>query len=322
MRILLLLSIFFILLTGCERGTTEQALGTLERDRITFVATSSEIIRALPIQEGKHVAIGNVLVKLDNKKQLAMLAQAKAEYAKAHAHLLSLTNGERPEDIAAAKAELDRAEANLIASEKSYNRIKSLFAKGLVSVADRDSMLAAKDAAAGTYNSAKEKLAKLMAGTRKENIAEAQAELEVAQAQLSLQQQKLDELTIVATREGILDTLPYHLGERVSAGALLAVIQADGAPYARVYIPAAYRLNFPIASKAIVFVDGLAEPFTGIVRRVATAPAFTPYYALTENERSRLVYLAEIELPESAKNLPSGIPAQVDLKEQRGVSND
>lgn len=322
MRILLLLASCFILLVGCEDSATELALGTLERDQITFTATSNEIIRALPIREGSQVKVGDVLVKLDDKKQRAMLAQAQAEYAGAKAHLLLLTNGERSEDIAAAKAKSERAKANLIAAGKNYMRINKLFSQGLASVAERDSQLAAKDAEAGTYNSAKEELAKLISGARIENIAEAQAEVDIAQAKLTLQQQKLEELTIIATREGILDSLPYNLGERVPAGALLALIEANGSPYARVYIPAPYRLNFSISSQATVFVDGLKEPFEGTVRWVATAPSFTPYYALTEKERSRLMYLAEIALPESAKELPSGIPAQADLNNTRRAGND
>lgn len=322
MRILLLLASCFILLVGCEDNTTELALGTLERDQITFSATANEIIRALPMREGDHVKIGDVLVKLDDKNQQAILAQAQAEYARANAQLSLLTNGERFEDIAAAQAHLDRAKANLIAAEKNYSRINRLFLQGITSVAEKDSQLATKDAAAGTFNAANEDLAKLIAGARRENISAAQAEVDIAQAKLTLQQQKLAELTIIATREGILDSLPYHLGERVAAGALLAVIEADNNPYARVYIPASYRLKFSISSQATVFVDGIKEPFEGVVRWIASDPSFTPYYALTENERSRLMYLAEIVLPDSAKELPSGIPAQIDLNNPRRAAHD
>lgn len=322
MRILLLLASCFILLFGCEDKTTELALGTLERDQITFSATANEIIRALPVREGDHVKTGDVLVKLDDKKQQAILAQAQAQYARAQAQLLLLTNGARAEDIAAAKAKSDRAKANLIAAEKNYTRINKLFLQGLASVAERDSQLATKDAAAGTYHAENEDLTKLISGARRENIAAAQADVEIAQAKLTLEQQKLDELTVIATREGILDRLPYHLGERVPAGALLALIEAGNAPYARVYIPASSRLDFSISSQVTVFVDGLKEPFEGTVRWIASVPSFTPYYALTEDERSRLMYLAEVALPESAKDLPSGIPAQVDLNNPLGASND
>jgi HlyD family secretion protein len=62
-----------------------------------------------------------------------------------------------------------------------------------------------------------------------------------------------------------------------------------------------------------VHVDGAEESFTGRVRWIAQEPAFTPYYALNSSERSRLVYLAEVQLPDTAANLPAGLPVQVEL---------
>jgi HlyD family secretion protein len=48
------------------------------------------------------------------------------------------------------------------------------------------------------------------------------------------------------------------------------------------------------------------------VRTVSQEPTYTPYFALTERDRSRLSYVAEITLtgPE-ASGLPAGVPARV-----------
>jgi HlyD family secretion protein len=52
----------------------------------------------------------------------------------------------------------------------------------------------------------------------------------------------------------------------------------------------------------------------GVVRFVSADAAFTPYYALTQEDRSRLSYLAEIDLPDdAARDIPSGVPVQVSL---------
>jgi len=51
---------------------------------------------------------------------------------------------------------------------------------------------------------------------------------------------------------------------------------------------------------------------TGTVRWVSADASFTPYFALTEHDRSRLSYLAEVDLP-GASHLPSGVPLQVDF---------
>lgn len=47
-------------------------------------------------------------------------------------------------------------------------------------------------------------------------------------------------------------------------------------------------------------------------RGASSEAAFTPHFALTERDRSRLAYLAEIELEEDeALGLPTGVPVEV-----------
>ncbi|PNH99192.1 HlyD family secretion protein [Vibrio diazotrophicus] len=301
------------LLVACAPEDSSQALGTLERDRVTFSATSNEIIRELPVKEGSQVKIGDILVRLDSTSQEAMLAQAIAQQAKANAYLTKLTNGERPEDIAVAQAKVTLATAKLTEANKNYRRKAELVSKNLISESEKDTALSARDSARAELDSAKEEFAKLTAGARVEDIEQAKAELDAAIANSAVQQQKLDELTIVSTRDGVLDNLPYNLGERVSVGSIVAVVQADNSPFARVYVPEPYRVNLTQGTKLQVHVDGVEQTYQGTVRWIANEPSFTPYYALTENERARLMYLAEIDLSYDAQNLPSGIPAQVDL---------
>jgi len=85
------------------------------------------------------------------------------------------------------------------------------------------------------------------------------------------------------------------------------------APFARVYVPEPYRVNLRVKQKLVVRVDGLERKIEGVLRWISTEPAFTPYYALNQEERSRLMYLAEIQLPETESQLPNGVPAQVEL---------
>ena len=315
MKRIILGTLALTLLTACSKDDGQQALGTLERDRVTFTATSSEIIRALPIKEGSQVTEGEVLVQLDTKNQEAVLAHALAEQAKADAYLLKLTNGERPEDIAAAQASVARAEAQLVEAQKNYQRKAELVRKKLISQSEKDTALAARDSARAELESSQEEFSKLTAGSRPEDIEQAKAALMAAKADVALQDQKLAELTITATRDGLLDNLPFNLGERVPVNGVVAVIQASRVPYARVYVPANYRVDFVPGKTVSVHVDGVEQPYSGTVRWVATEPSFTPYFALTEEERSRLMYLAEVDLQDSAQSLPSGITAQVDLVE-------
>ncbi|USD38867.1 MULTISPECIES: HlyD family secretion protein [Ferrimonas] len=302
-----------VVLTGCTDSVPSQALGTLERDRVILTATANQIVRQRPIKEGEFVRRGDILVVLDDKQQLAVVARAKAEQAKAEAYLLRLTNGERPEDIAAAQATLERTDATLLEAEKSLERALTLVEKKLASMATLDSARANRDAAKADQDSARETLAKLTRGSRVEDITQAQAALQASEAEVALQEQILSDLTVVATRDGILDSLPYNIGERVPTNGIVAAIQADMTPFARVYVPEPYRVQLSAGTRLTVHVDGDDQSYQGQIRWIATEPAFTPYYALNEQDRARLVYLAEVSLPESARHLPSGVPAQVEM---------
>ncbi len=51
----------------------------------------------------------------------------------------------------------------------------------------------------------------------------------------------------------------------------------------------------------------------GRVRWVASEPAFTPYYALTERDRGRLSYVAKVDLDQVRERLPDGVPVNVEF---------
>jgi HlyD family secretion protein len=87
---------------------------------------------------------------------------------------------------------------------------------------------------------------------------------------------------------------------------------ADGRTYARVYIPQPERNRLAPGAAAEIHIDGYAEPFPGELHWVAADAAFTPFFALTRFDRSRLSYLAEVDvLDPQAAALPAGIAVEV-----------
>lgn len=300
-------------LTACSEVETNVALGTLERDRITLSATAAEIIIAQPVAEGTRVEPGTLLVQLDTTLQETAVARAQAEQAALQAGLDKLRNGFRSEDIDAAQARVESAQSVLLESEREVERVAGLIARKLASQADYERAQTQRDANAARLRDVEAQLQLLREGSRTEDMRAAEAQWLAASAQLIAEQQKLANLSVTATRAGTLDSLPWHVGERVSTGQQLAVLLADGAPYARVYIPETSRAAIAVGSTLVVHVDGVDTSYTGTVRWIAQEPAFTPYFALNSSERSRLVYLAEVQLPDAALDLPAGLPAQVEL---------
>jgi HlyD family secretion protein len=298
------------LLAACSDKSVDQALGTLERDRIVLTATADEIILVEPVPEGTMVSAGTVLVQLDDKRQQARVAVARAQLSGARARLEELRNGARLEEVAAASARVKGANAELTEAQASYRRSKVLRQQNLASQSSLDHARARRDAAEASLDSASEDLLRLTNGTRQEQLDQGAASLQAAEAQLLLEQHLLSELTVVATRDAYLDSLPRHVGERVARGSTLAVLLANGRPYARVYVPEPWRARLHVGDTRKVRVDGVEQALTGRLRWIATDPAFTPYFALNANDRARLVYLAEFDL-EEGEQLPTGVPAQV-----------
>ncbi|BDF94823.1 MULTISPECIES: HlyD family secretion protein [Pseudoalteromonas] len=310
---LLLLLISLLFLSACNDQDSNIALGTLERERVIHPATSSEVLIALPVISGQVVKQGQVIAQFDSVLQQALVDKADAQRQQAQANLDKVLNGARVEEVAAANAKVAAAKAALTQSEANFQRAKLLVKDKLASQETLDRAIANKDENSANLESAQQQLNELANGARIEDIQIAKAQLQASIAELKAQQKQLDDLTITATRDGYLDNLPWNIGERVTKGSPVAIVLASGAPYARVYIPEPYRVKLKKGMALSVTVDGLNQQFTGELTWISSEPAFTPYYALNQEERARLMYLAEVQLDKSAVELASGVPAQVIL---------
>ncbi|HEX7116386.1 MAG TPA: HlyD family efflux transporter periplasmic adaptor subunit [Steroidobacter sp.] len=306
------------LLEGCSNDYERQVLGTLERDRLELIAESDEPIIEIAVTEGQAVEPGQVLLRQQLGAMQARLDRAKANVRRAEQRLRELVSGPRAQEIMEARAALEAAESELETQSNEYRRIEDLVERKLLSQSALDQQRARRDNASGARKQAAARLQLLLEGTRVEEVEQAQAALEEAKAQLLELETSAERYTVKAPRAGRIEAIPYKSGERPVAGAPVIVMLADGVPYARVYIPEPRRLEFRPGTRVQVRVDGRAEPLEGVVRFVSADAAFTPYYALTQEDRSRLSYLAEIDLAqEAAADIPTGLPVQVMLGEQQ-----
>ena len=309
-----ILTILAVVLAGCAPDGDAVLLGTLERDRIELVAEGQEPILEVLVREGDRVAQGQLLVRLDPAATDARLAQARAAVAQAEGLLAERVTGPRREEILAARARLAGAQARLDAADKEYQRLVELVDRRLLPQNDLDRQRAARDGALAERDAAREELLALERGTRSEVLDQAQAALAAATAQLAELEISRGRLDLTAPRDGIVDALPYKLGDRPPRGAPVVVMLTDGAPYARVFVPEPVRAGVQPGTEATVRIDGTGRDWKGRVRYVSTDAAFTPYYALNERDRSRLSFLAEVELvEEEAATLPAGMPVEVEI---------
>lgn len=313
MKDYLILASLLLLIASCSEKNSQQALGTLERDRIVLKATAAETIIAEPIKEGSIVKAGDLLVQLDDTQARNNLAKAQAKLINAIANQTKLRHGARAEDIASSRALLEGSQAQSLQADANFNRMAALAKQKMIGQAELDKARSAKDSAQAEVRRATQNLLALTNGTRPEDLTIADAQVAEAEAAVKIEQYQLSQLSIKATRDGFLDRLPKYLGERTNINDPLAIVLAGAAPYARVYILEPVRSQLQSGDILNVHVDGYEKTFEGKLRWISQDPAFTPYYGLNSHDRALLMYLAEIDLPETAKDLPSGLPVQVDI---------
>jgi HlyD family secretion protein len=301
-----------LLVAGCAPERPVEVHGTVERDRLEIIAESNERILEIVVHEGDHVQAGSVLVRQEAGIAQPRIDQARAAVLEAQRRLADLEQGPRQREIAEASATLGGAESELQTALNDYERVQTLVQRKLLSQSDLDQARARRDSARAARDAARARYELLQQGTRTEQVAAARAAVQRATAALDEVETVASRHTVTAPRAALVEALPYKLGERPAAGRPVAILLADGVPYARVYVPEPLRAKFTAGARVEATVDGRAERLQGTVRFVSAEAAFTPYYALTQKDRSRLAYLAEIALDDpAAQALPAGLPIQV-----------
>lgn len=301
-------------LSACGRSNSDFLPGTIERDRIEIGAETTDPIVERRVREGQVVQRGEVLLVQDALIARAQLDAAQAGVAQQQARLAESTAGARTEVRAAARARVERARVQLQVETREWQRLSALVGQQLISESALARQKGQSDAAAASLREAQQALAELEHGTRPEQIAQARQSLEQARAQQRELQASAGRLTVEAPVDGIVDALPYQVGERPLRGGAVAILLASGPPFVRAYLPEPRRAGVGVGARARVHVDGINAPFDGVVRYVSSEAAYTPYYSLTAADRGRLAFRLEVTLHgDAAKALPSGVPADVEL---------
>jgi HlyD family secretion protein len=308
----LLLALGALLLTACDREPETFMVGTLERDRIELKVESSEPIVAIHVRDGQMVVPGEPVLTQDPARAQDRLAQVSSQRDQAAARLAELKRGPREETIREARANLEAAQVQRSNALADLERTRGVYDRGLSSQGQLDRDEATYRTAIAREKAAVEALERLLNGTTVEELQQAEAVLAAADAQVRSAELDLERTQISAPVAGTVDKVLYQLGERPPPGTTIAVLLDSSRSFARVYVPEFLRSSVKPGDAMAVQVDGVAEPLRGRVRWVSADASFTAYFALTEHDRSRLSYLAEIDL-EGAEDLPSGVPLQADF---------
>ena len=263
---------------------------------------------------------GDLILEQDPARLEGILAQQLALRDQSAARLAELERGPRSETIREARAQLESARASAKNAADNLKRAQELFARNLSNQSTLDLATTSAETTRAAEHAASESLNRLLNGTTVEELDQAVAALKAAEAGAERIRLDIQRLKVYAPVDGMLDKRLYQLGERPPIGATVCVILDGSRTYARIYVPEPLRATVQVGKQLQVRIDGDAKVFTGTVRWVSTDASFTPYFALTEHDRSRLSYLAEVDVPDAA-SLPAGVPLEVDFPASSGAND-
>ncbi len=196
--------------------------GTVRSRQKTAVAAETvAAVKRMVVAEGQHVNKGDVLVELDDCVIEAECAKARSQVECAKQHLAELKAGPRAEEITQARETLKQAETKLHYIEADHEKITSLLKRGMATNSEFDLVVKQMKVAKSEMGWAQAQLNLLLSGARREQIARAEAEVSLADADARRCNALRQKYTLRAPHAGIVTAKYVNVGEVVSPGQVL-----------------------------------------------------------------------------------------------------
>jgi HlyD family secretion protein len=254
---------------------------------------------------------------MDTSRLGPQVAKAEADLAAQAQSVDRLHHGNRPEEIAQARANLDAAAADAENARAQFARLRALSDSSsgrAVSRQDMDTAKAALDTAAARLAVNRKALALELAGPRKEDVAQGEAQLRSDLAQLALVQQQLKDADLLAPQNAVVRSRIVEPGEIASPQKSAFTLAITDPKWVRVYVAETDLGGVREGLNATVTVDAFrGRSFSGWVGFISPVAEFTPKSVETTELRSSLVYEMRVFVRDPDDKLRLGMPATVHL---------
>lgn len=234
--------------------------------------------------------------------------------------------------VAADKAKLDddRARGLLARGAIPQSQLDDADAALRGAIAQRDAAKQAKDElengsrrediaqaqARAAEARANEKL--VLAGSRVEDIHAADGQVAVAQGKLDQVKTMIDELTIKAPRGARIESLDLRPGDILAPNATAATLIEDDQLYVRIYVPETQLGHIHPGMDVPITVDSFPDrTFPGVVEHVNSEGEYSPRNLETADERANQVFATRIGLhsqPGAPQDLRAGMAAFIHVR--------
>ncbi|GFE82960.1 membrane protein [Steroidobacter agaridevorans] len=299
--------------------------GNVDLRQIELPFNDSERIAEVLVEEGSTVKAGQVLARLDTGRLLPRVAQAEARAAAQREVLRKLRNGARPEEVAQARAALAAAQAEAANATSQLQRLRSISdeSKGrAISPQDLEAAIAAARMSEAQAESSRKALELTLAGPRQEEIDQAKAQLDAAEADLALLKRQLADADLLAPTDGVIRNRLMEPGELATPQRPVFAIAITTPKWVRAYLSEVELSRVALGAPARVTMDSAPNnPLEGKVGFISSTAEFTPKTVQTEELRTSLVYEIRVFVDDPEDRLRLGMPATVTITPAQQQAN-
>ena len=274
-------------------------------------------LQSLSVDEGDAIKQGQTLGQLDKAPYENALMQAKANVATAQAQYDLMMAGYRAEEIAQAAAAVKQAQAAYDYAQSYLQRQQGLWNSRLLSANDLANARSSRDQAFASLKAAQDKLSQYRAGNRPQEIAQAKASLEQAQAQLAQSTLDLQDTVLTAPSDGTLLTRAVEPGSMLTAGSTVLTLSLTHPVWVRAYVDEKNLNQAQPGREILLYTDGRPDkPYHGKIGFVSPTAEFTPKTVETPDLRTDLFYRLRIIVTDADDSLRQGMPVTLKFSDE------
>lgn len=294
---------------GTDDGTLRIS-GNIEVDTVEVSFRMAGRVATRPATEGQSIAAGAVVATLDTDELHHEIALREADVAAVRAQLAELESGSRTQDIAKARAAVRQANSEAERWASEHDRSRELYGKNVISKRELEAAEMSAETARERVVQARQSLALIEEGPRRETIAAARARVNQSSEAVAALRTRLADATLHAPMSGVVISEHVEPGEHVAPGAPVVTIGNLDRVWMRGYVDETDLGRIRLGQRVDVSTDTFpGKKYPGTITWISEQAEFTPKSVQTEKERVKLVYRLKIDVDNPSRELKPGMPA-------------
>ena len=273
--------IIIVALIGYHLKRSEPIIlqGTVE---CTTYRASSKIagrIDKMNLHEGQHVTKGELLYTLSTPELNAKLQQAEAAKNAAAALDQKALAGARIQQIEAARNLWQKAQAGRVLSQRTFERVKTLYEQGVVAAQKFDEAEANYQAMVASEAAAKAQYELALDGASKEDKEAAAAQVQQAEGAINEVESYISDAIVYSPVNGEISSIIAEQGELVGSGYPVVSIIDTTDIWATFNVKETLLPKIKIGGKMVAYIPALDRDIEFEIRYISVQADFATWSA-------------------------------------------